>query len=169
MKTSIHQGTPAAVRFVVLQPLLCYTLRMTELATFSMGCFWGPDEFFSKVPGVVRTTVGYSGGVKANPTYHDLGDHTETTEIEFDPAIVSYEQLLRHFWDQHDATYKAKTQYKSVIFTHSDAQLAAAEKSKAEEEAKGFHIVTEIKPAMKFYNAEDYHQKYLDKNRGAVC
>lgn len=142
---------------------------MSQLAHFGMGCFWGPDEYFSKVPGVIRTTVGYSGGVKANPTYQDLGDHTETVEIEFDPAVITYSRLLDHFFEQHDATYKAKTQYKSVIFTSGAEQEKEARARLAEEEAKGFNIVTEIKPALKFYKAEEYHQKYLEKNRGAVC
>ncbi len=144
-------------------------ILMTQLAHFGMGCFWGPDEYFSKVPGVIRTTVGYSGGVKANPTYKDLGDHTETVEIEFDPAVITYRRLLDHFFEQHDATYKAKTQYKSVIFTHGDEQEIEAKARLGEEEAKGFNIVTEITPALKFYKAEEYHQKYLEKNRGAVC
>lgn len=143
---------------------------MTQLATFGMGCFWGPDEYFSKVPGVLNTTAGYSGGIKANPTYKDLGDHTEVIRIEYDPAKISYERLLTHFWEQHDATYaKTKTQYKSILFTHTSEQMKQALASKEKEEAKGLKILTEIKPAMQFTKAEEYHQKYLEKNRGAAC
>lgn len=143
---------------------------MTQLATFGMGCFWGPDDFFSKVPGVLNVTAGYSGGIKANPTYKDLGDHTEVIRIEYDPALISYERLLSHFWEQHDATYqKVKEQYKSIIFTHSDEQMRQALASKEEQESKGLKILTEIRPAMQFTKAEEYHQKYLQKNRGAVC
>lgn len=142
---------------------------MIQKATFALGCFWGPDDFFSKLKGVTQTTAGYSGGTKENPTYEDLGDYTETVEIMFDDVTVSYEDLLKHFWKLHDATEKHKTQYKSVIFYHDDAQKNSAEKSKVSEEKKlGKKIVTEIRPAAHFYKAEEYHQKYLQKNKG-VC
>ncbi len=143
---------------------------MTSKATFALGCFWGPDEFFSQIPGVLSTTVGYSGGTTEHPNYEDIGDHTETIEIGFDPGIVSYEKLLDLFWREHDPTYKAKTQYKSAIFTHDEKQFEAATKSR--DERQGFSstpIVTEIRPAGVFTKAEEYHQKYLRKNRGAVC
>ena len=143
---------------------------MLQKATFALGCFWGPDDFFSKLHGVTKTTVGYSGGTKENPTYEDLGDHTETIEISFDDTIISYEDLLNHFWELHNPTQEHKTQYKSIIFYHDKAQKEAAEKSKISEEKKsGKNIITEIKPATHFYTAEEYHQKYIQKNKRAVC
>ena len=141
-----------------------------KIATFAMGCFWGPDDFFSKLPGVIETTVGYTGGDKVNPTYHELDDHTESIKISFDPAQISYDDLLAYFWDQHNPTYPAKTQYKSVIFYHEEEQRKLAETTKIAAQATyEMQIVTEILPAEEFYPAEDYHQKYLEKNRGAVC
>lgn len=143
---------------------------MSSLATFSLGCFWGPDEFFSKIPGVLKTTVGYTGGKKENPNYEDLGDHTESLQIEFDPSILSYDRLLGLFWREHDPTYKAKTQYKSAIFTHDKEQYSHAIRSLEEQQKfSKAPIVTEIHPAETFYKAEEYHQKFLQKNRGAVC
>ncbi|MBI2109249.1 MAG: peptide-methionine (S)-S-oxide reductase MsrA [Parcubacteria group bacterium] len=142
---------------------------MTQKATFSLGCFWGPDDFFSTLKGVTETIVGYSGGTTENPNYEDLGDHTETIEISFDDTVISYEELLKHFWKLHDPTEEHKTQYKSIIFYHDDAQKNSAEKSKKYQENKlGKKIVTEIRPAVHFYKAEEYHQKYLQKNKG-VC
>ncbi|MCH7756772.1 peptide-methionine (S)-S-oxide reductase, partial [Patescibacteria group bacterium] len=109
---------------------------MVETATFALGCFWGPDDYFSKLPGVVRTRVGYSGGSTENPTYTDLGDHTETIEIEFDPSIISYEELLNHFFKKHNAGIVQSTQYKSAIFTHNKKQYTLAEKRKNQEQEK---------------------------------
>lgn len=136
-----------------------------NMATFGMGCFWGPDKYFSKLPGVISVRVGYSGGTKVNPTYHDLDDHTEVVEIKFDPIEVSYEDLLYHFWSQHNPTFPTKTQYKSVIFFHEDNQKAAGIRIR-EEVQKNYEmpVVTEIIPAEEFYQAEEYHQKYLEKN-----
>lgn len=132
---------------------------------FALGCFWGPDVYFSKLPGVLKTTVGYSGGEKENPTYEALDDHTETVEIEYDPETVSYEELLHHFWNQHDPTAKQKTQYQSIIFYHDAEQRKAVEESKRREaERRGKDVVTEIRPAGKFYRAEEYHQKYYQKH-----
>ncbi len=131
-----------------------------------MGCFWGPDEYFSKLSGVLETRVGYAGGAKENPTYHDLGDHTETVEIDFDPSQVSYDQLLEHFWEQHDATLQFKTQYQSMILTSGPEQAATAEASKASRQAASRReIVTQIRPVGTFWLAEQYHQDYLVKNR----
>ena len=143
---------------------------MKNIATFALGCFWGPDEYFSKLSGVLSTTVGYTGGIKEKPTYYILGDHTESVEIEFNPEKISYKELLDHFWHEHDPTYKTKTQYKSAIFVHDEEQKKVAEESLKNYQGKiSGKIVTEIVPADTFYNAEDYHQKYLQKNRGAVC
>lgn len=142
---------------------------MIQKATFALGCFWGPDDHFSKLKGVIQTTVGYSGGTKEGPTYTNLGDHTEGVEIVFDDAIITYDTLLNHFWEQHNAAQRQKTQYKSIIFYHSDEQRIAAEASKREQEKKiGTHLYTEIRSAGPFYKAEEYHQKYLQKNKG-VC
>ncbi len=131
-----------------------------------MGCFWGPDEYFTKLPGVIDVRVGYAGGTKDQPTYHDLGDHTETVEIDFDPTVVTYEELLDHFWEQHDATLQFKNQYQSMILTNDpeQASVAAASMEANQAQATG-DIVTIIKPAEHFWLAEDYHQKYLAKNR----
>lgn len=143
---------------------------MEQTATFALGCFWGPDDYFSKLSGVKNTLVGYSGGQKKNPTYEDLDDHTETVEIKFDPDKISYTELLDHFWQEHNPTYPAKTQYKSVIFYHDEEQKKTTQSSKQKAQKKyKMPILTEILPATKFYQAEEYHQKYLQKNRGAFC
>jgi methionine-S-sulfoxide reductase len=142
----------------------------TEKATFCMGCFWGPDEFFSKLEGVISTRVGYAGGTKDKPGYYSLGDHTETIEMIFYPERITYKELLAHFWEQHDAAETHKTQYKSMILVHSNIQEEQAKESKMEWEQKtGKKATTEIKIATIFYPAEDYHQKYLQKRKGAVC
>lgn len=135
-----------------------------EIVRFALGCFWQPEVSFGKLPGVVQTRVGYSGGTTENPTYTNLGDHTETVEVTFDPKKISYEALLEHFWAEHDATMEMKTQYKSAIFAMDQAQQTTAEQSKDERQTKlKKRIVTEIQPAGEFYEAEDYHQKYLAK------
>ena len=142
---------------------------MTETATLALGCFWGPDDYFSKLPGVVNTTVGDSGGTKENPTYTSLGDHSETIEIKFDPEVISYKELLEHFFEKHDPTVVQDTQYKSAIFTHNEEQQRVAEEKKASERVKrGKQIITAIAPASAFYIAEKYHQKYLAKARGGI-
>lgn len=138
---------------------------MNAKAIFSLGCFWHPDDFFAKLPGVIQTTAGYSGGKKINPTYHDLDDHTESVEIIFDPKKITYQELLNYFWAEHDPTLKLKTQYKSIIFYFDEEQKKLAEQSMKEQEQKiGHEIVTELRPAQTFYPAEDYHQKYYQKN-----
>lgn len=153
-----------------------------EKATFGAGCFWGVETAFRQIDGVISTTVGYSGGRTANPTYRDVCSdetgHAEVVEVEFDPAKVRYEQLLDVFWENHDPTTLNRqgpdigSQYRSAIFFHSPAQEAAARASKARlEAAKRFRrpIVTEIEPAATFYRAEDYHQQYLEKRGLASC
>ncbi len=146
-------------------------------ATFAGGCFWCVESDFDKVPGVLSTTSGYIGGTVANPTYEQVSakgtGHAEAVEIVFDPAKVSYEQLLARFWRSIDPTTKDRqfcdvgTPYRSAIFTHDAAQAAAAQASLAElEKSKPFKepIVTQIVPASTFYPAEAYHQDYYKKN-----
>ncbi len=153
----------------------------TVHATFGAGCFWGVEERFRQIPGVLETAVGYMGGTVKDPTYHQVCDdatgHAEVVHLSFDPSMVSYDQLLKVFWDNHNPTTLNRqgpdvgTQYRSVIFTYSDEQRARALVSKEELEASGKWknpIVTVIVPAESFYRAEEYHQKYLLKN-GGVC
>jgi len=155
---------------------------MTEMATFGAGCFWGVETAFRLVPGVVNAAVGYSGGQLARPTYQDVCSgrtgHAEVVEVTFDPAQVSYDQLLDVFWANHDPTTRNRQgpdvgeQYRSAIFYHSPEQKAAAEASRAREDASGRHrrpIVTEITPAADFWRAEEYHQRYLEKRGLAHC
>jgi peptide-methionine (S)-S-oxide reductase len=147
----------------------------TETATFGGGCFWCMEAEFQKIPGVKHVTSGFAGGHTENPSYHDVctgsTGHAEVTQIEYDPQKVSYEKLLGYFWDAHDPTTLNRqgadtgTQYRSVILYSSEAQKVAAEKSKAEAQKKfKDHIVTEIVPLKKFYQAEDYHQNYYNDN-----
>jgi peptide-methionine (S)-S-oxide reductase len=151
-------------------------------ATFAAGCFWGVEEAFRHIKGVTSTTVGYTGGTLKNPTYQDVCSgrtgHAEAVEVEFDPAQVSYEQLLSVFWKSHDPTTlnrqgpDAGTQYRSAIFYHDAAQQASAAGSKALlEKMNAFKrpIVTEVIPASDFYRAEDYHQQYLEKRGAKSC
>jgi peptide-methionine (S)-S-oxide reductase len=147
----------------------------TELATLGGGCFWCMEAVFKMLPGVKSVTSGYAGGTKENPTYKEVcnGDtgHAEVIQIEFDPAVISYEKLLATFWEAHDPTTLDRqgndtgTQYRSVILYRNEAQKTAAEKAKAEAQ-KHFRepIVTEIAPLGKFYPAEDYHQDYYRQN-----
>ena len=149
---------------------------------FGAGCFWGVETTFRNINGVTSATVGYAGGTTDNPTYEqvcrDNTGHAEVVEVEFDPRIVSYEQLLDVFWSNHDPTTRNRqgpdvgTQYRSVIFYYSPEQKAAAEKSKAALETSGRFsrpIVTEIEAAPKFHRAEEYHQRYLEKRGMAHC
>ncbi len=153
-----------------------------EKATFGAGCFWGVEETFRKIDGVTSAAVGYAGGRTENPTYEDVCSHetghAEVVEIEFDPAKVSYRQLLEVFWSNHNPTTLNRQgpdvgdQYRSVIFYHSPEQRAAAEASKEELEKSGRFrrpIVTQIEPAPKFYRAEEYHQRYLEKRGLSHC
>ena len=152
---------------------------MLEKATFAAGCFWGVEDNFSRVRGVVSTKVGYTGGSMENPGYYDVATgktgHAESVEILFDTEIVSYEELLEVFWNLHDPTTLNKqgpdigTQYRSAIFYHDENQKETALKSKKrQEESKQYinSIKTEIVPADIFYPAEEYHQKYFEKLRG---
>ena len=149
---------------------------MVERATFGAGCFWGVEAEFRKVDGVVEAAVGYSGGNTKSPTYKDVCSgatgHAEVVEVEYDPSKVSYEELLEVFWKNHDPTtpnrqgWDVGNQYRSAIFYHSPEQKAAAQasKEKAQERFKK-PIVTEITSASEFYRAEEYHQRYFEKNR----
>lgn len=154
----------------------------TEKATFGAGCFWGVESTFRNIEGVTDVTVGYAGGKTENPTYDDVCSdatgHAEVVQVEFDPAIISYEKLLDVFWSSHNPTTLNRqgpdvgTQYRSVIFYHSPEQRAAAEASKAALEKSGKFrspIVTAIEPAPKFYRAEEYHQRYLEKRGRTHC
>ncbi len=138
-----------------------------KTATFSMGCFWGPDSLFGAAPGVIRTRVGYSGGKKEDPTYHSLGDHTETIQIDYDPNQISYDELVKIFWHNHDPTHLKSTQYMSIIFFHDEEQKKIAKKSKEKvQEGYSRKMVTGVRPFSKFFIAEDYHQKYnLSRNK----
>jgi len=154
----------------------------SEKATFGAGCFWGVEEAFRHLPGVVDTAVGFMGGTLANPTYEDVctgrTGHAEVVEVTYDPAQVSYRDLLDLFWSIHDPTTPNRqgpdigTQYRSVIFYHTPEQEAAARASKQEVERTGRFrrpIVTFIEPAGTFWRAEEYHQQYLAKRGGGHC
>jgi methionine-S-sulfoxide reductase len=156
--------------------------RNTERATFAAGCFWGVEAYFKRVKGVVRATAGYGGGTTRNPSYEQVctgrTGHAESVLVEYDPAVVSYERLLYHFWKIHDPTQVDRqgndlgSQYRSAIFTCSDEQRETAEKSKAELDRSGRFrkpIATTIEPATEFWPAEDYHQDYLTKHPGGYC
>jgi len=155
-----------------------------QLAQFGLGCFWGAERVFWEVPGVYSTAVGYAGGETKNPTYEEVcsgfTNHTEAVLVVFDPKAVSYEDLLKVFWESHNPTQgmrqgnDAGTQYRSAIYTYGEKQQAAALASKEVFgkllKQKGFGaITTEIRPAPEFYYAEDYHQQYLAKNPGGYC
>ncbi|MGZ4815582.1 MAG: peptide-methionine (S)-S-oxide reductase MsrA [Terriglobales bacterium] len=153
---------------------------MTEKAMFGAGCFWGVEARFAEVPGVTETAVGYSGGHMPNPTYHDVytdeTGHAEVVLLEFDPEKVTYEHLVRLFFQLHDPTQLNRqgpdsgTQYRSAILYFSPEQKAAAERVKAEmQKVIRGTIVTQIEPAQKFYRAEEYHQKYLEKRGVKSC
>lgn len=154
----------------------------TEKATFAAGCFWGVEASFRGVAGVVDTAVGYTGGTTVAPTYQEVctggTGHAEAVEVIYDPTKVSYEQLLAVFWACHDPTSRNRqgpdigTQYRSAIFYHNDDQARAARDSKVRlEKERRYHrpIATEISPAGPFYRAEEYHQRYLEKQGRAVC
>ncbi|MGZ5941201.1 MAG: peptide-methionine (S)-S-oxide reductase MsrA [Isosphaeraceae bacterium] len=151
-------------------------------ATFGAGCFWGVEEAFRRTPGVTETAVGYMGGHLENPSYQavctDRTGHAEVVQVQFDPSQIDYERLLEIFWELHDPTTLNRqgpdvgTQYRSAVFYHDEAQQAAAAGLKARLQASGRFrrpIVTEITPASTFWRAEEYHQKYIQKNGGASC
>lgn len=123
-----------------------------------MGCFWGCDSLFGVMPGVIRTRVGYTGGTTLNPTYKNMGDHTEVIDIDYDPKKISFQQLLSTFWDFHEygLTTPVKTQYMSIILYHDDDQKKIAEKSREDEAIKrNEKLITDIRPAGQFYPAEE--------------
>jgi len=123
----------------------------SETATFALGCFWQPEDYFTKVSGVTNTTVGYSGGTTENPTYENLGDHTETVRIEFDPSLISYKELLDKFWKLHDPSVAQIKQYSSFIFTNSEDQYKEARLSSASyAETSGKTLLTKILKNRKF-------------------
>jgi peptide-methionine (S)-S-oxide reductase len=155
-----------------------------EQAVFGLGCFWGAERKFWQLPGVFTTAAGYAGGATPNPTYKEVCSgqtgHTEVVLVVFNPSKVTYEQLLKTFWENHDPTQGMRqgndvgTQYRSAIYTHSDAQRKAAERSRDEyQKALGAHgfggVTTEIREAPEFFYAEDYHQQYLHKNPNGYC
>ena len=153
-----------------------------EKATFGAGCFWGVEAAFRQIKGVKATAVGYMGGKLKDPTYQDVctdrTGHAEVVQVEYDPSEVSYEELLRVFWDNHDPTTLNRqgpdlgTQYRSVIFYNTPEQEAAAKASKDALAKSGHYkrpIVTEITGAPEFWRAEDYHQQYLEKRGLAHC
>ncbi len=151
-------------------------------ATFGAGCFWGVEEAFRNVPGVTDVAVGYSGGTTESPSYKEVcsgrSGHAEVVEVDFEPERVAYDRLLDVFFAIHDPTTRNRqgpdfgTQYRSAIFTHDDSQAIAAQATKARLDAEGAFprpIVTEITPAAPFWRAEEYHQRYFQKNGGHGC
>lgn len=155
-----------------------------QLAMFGLGCFWGAERKFWQLPGVYSTQVGYAGGFTPNPTYKEvcsgMTGHNEVVRVAYDPAALTYEELLKVFWEAHDPTQGMRqgndigTQYRSGLYCYDAEQKAAAERSKAAYQArlvaKGFGLpTTEILEAPEFYYAEEYHQQYLAKNPGGYC
>jgi peptide-methionine (S)-S-oxide reductase len=174
----------AQTHYVYGTPVLTEVPVGLQEAMFGMGCFWGVERMFWKLDGVQSTMVGYAAGYTPNPTYEEVctgqTGHNEVVRVVFDPAIVSYEQLLQVFWEGHNPTQgmrqgnDAGTQYRSGIYTYSDAQKSAAEASKAAFSPRlseaGFGVITsEVIPAPTFYFAEEYHQQYLAKNPNGYC
>jgi len=132
-----------------------------KVATFALGWFWFPESQYGAVEGVIRTRVGYCGGKKIHPSYHDISDHSESVQIEYDPNRVTYEKLVSLFWDFHNPTYRSSRQYRSAIFYHNTEQEQAAKKSRDEKQRQlGTTIRSDIEPVTEFTCAEDYHQKY---------
>lgn len=153
-----------------------------EKATFGAGCFWGVEAAFRRVEGVLSTSVGYMGGTLKNPTYKDVctdrTGHAEVVQVEYDPSKLSYDELLKVFWENHDPTTlnrqgpDAGTQYRSVVFFHNPQQESEAKASKEKLQRAGVYkrpMVTEITPATEFWRAEEYHQQYLEKRGLASC
>jgi len=174
----------AAQHFVLRSPLTPPFPAGTVEAQFGMGCFWGAERLFWKIPGVLSTSVGYAGGYTPNPSYEEVCSgrtgHTELVRVFFDPAQVSYDALLKIFWERHDPTQGLRqgndigSQYRSAIYCTDDAQRTAAEASRERyqrglDAARLDPITTEIRPAPEFFAAEDYHQQYLAKNPDGYC
>jgi len=154
----------------------------TEKAMFGAGCFWGVEETFRNLEGVLSTAVGYAGGTTENPTYEDVctdrTGHAEVVEVEFDPSQISYDELLDVFWSNHNPTTLNRQgpdvgrQYRSVIFYHSPEQKMAADASREKIDKSGrfrLPVVTQVEPAPRFWRGEDYHQRYLEKRGQAHC
>jgi peptide-methionine (S)-S-oxide reductase len=174
----------AAAHHVTGRPITPPWPEGAQVAVFGMGCFWGAERLFWQTPGVITTAVGYAGGYTPNPTYHEVCSgrtgHAEVVLVVFDPDQISYDALLRVFWEGHDPTQGMRqgndsgTQYRSTIYVSDDAELATAEASlaayQAELDAAGYGtITTEIRPDQTFFYAEDDHQQYLSKNPGGYC
>lgn len=153
-----------------------------EKATFGAGCFWGVEAAFRRVEGVLSTSVGYMGGTLKNPSYKDVctdkTGHAEVVQVEYDPSKLSYDELLKVFWENHDPTTLNRqgpdvgTQYRSVVFFHNPQQESQAKASKEKLQRAGVYkrpMVTEITPATEFWRAEEYHQQYLEKRGLASC
>ncbi|MFC6079625.1 peptide-methionine (S)-S-oxide reductase MsrA [Sphaerisporangium aureirubrum] len=176
---------PLPARHAVLDaPLAPPYPEGTEIADFGLGCFWGAERKFWQTPGVVTTLVGYQGGHTPNPTYEEvctgLTGHTEAVRVVYNPAEVSYEELLKVFWEAHDPTQGMRqgndvgTQYRSAIYTHTESQQKSAETTRhtyqqSLTQAGHPEITTEIRPAPTFYPAEEYHQQYLYKVPNGYC
>jgi methionine-S-sulfoxide reductase len=157
-------------------------INTINTATLAAGCFWGVEAILKSIPGIIETVVGYTGGDTDNPSYEEVRsgstNHAEAVQITYDSSIISYDQLLDYFWRLHDPTTENRqgsdvgTQYRSVIFYHSEEQKQVAiESLKKLNESNEFKdpAITEILPATTFYNAEEYHQNYYGKNGGVVC
>ena len=171
--------------FVSGRPLKGTVPEGFAVATFALGCFWGAERLFWRLPGVYLTSVGYSGGFTENPTYEEVCSgrtgHAEAVEVVFDPNAVSYADLVRLFFESHDPTQGMRqgndvgTQYRSAIFVHDEAQRAVAEAARdayakaLAQAGRAAAITTTIEPAGPYYFAEDYHQQYLAKNPGGYC
>lgn len=173
-----------AAHFINSHPLKPPFPQGIQLVQFGMGCFWGAERLFWQTPGVYSTAVGYSGGHTPNPSYEEvctgMTNHTEAVLVAFDPKLVSFEQLLKVFWEGHDPTQGMRqgndtgSQYRSAIYAYGDDQLNAArasrERYQQQLKSAGFGAITsEIRPAPEFYYAEDYHQQYLGKNPSGYC
>ena len=173
-----------AKHFVSGNPLEGPFPEHLEQAVFGLGCFWGAERRFWETAGVFSTSVGYAGGITPNPTYEEvcsgLTGHTEVVKVVFDPSVVSFEELLRVFWESHDPTQGMRqgndrgTQYRSAIYTLDDAQHATARRSlqayQGELDAAGYAAITsDVLPLDTYYYAEDYHQQYLAKNPDGYC
>ena len=186
-KTAAGRETPMPVpsqHLALGTPLTGPWPAPLEVAVFGMGCFWGAERIFWRLPGVISTSVGYAGGITPNPTYEEVCSgytgHTEAVEVVYDPTKISYGDLLKAFWENHNPTQGMRqgndvgTQYRSGIYWYGEAQRKAAEAShdaynRALAKAGHGPITSEIREAPKFYFAEDYHQQYLHKNPGGYC
>jgi peptide-methionine (S)-S-oxide reductase len=175
----------AESHFVNGRPLKGPYPEGSEIAMFGMGCFWGVERMFWNLPGVWVTAAGYAGGLTPNPTYQEtvtgLTGHAEVVRVVFDPTVVSYRELLKLFWEEHDPTQGMRqgndigTTYRSAIYTYGEAQKRAAVETRdayraaLKKAGRSDRITTEIAAAPEFYFAEDYHQQYLAKNPGGYC